>query len=165
MLKKISVLLIIAATFAACGTNKKSPAAAAAPAAAPKQFGAPITADKAISYDALLTKMSAVDSMPAKVNAKVNSVCQVKGCWMVVQSDKPGQPEMRIKFKDYGFFVPKDLSGKNVIVDGYAVVKTTPVDVLRHYAEDAGKTPAEIAAITQPKRELSFMASGVIVVN
>ena len=31
----------------------------------------------------------------------------------------------------------------------------------RHYAEDAGKTAKEIAAIKKPKQSLSFIADGV----
>ncbi len=100
-----------------------------------------------------------------KVTGKVMEVCQKKGCWMTIVSDQPGQPEMRVTFKDYAFFMPKDLSGKQVVVDGYAYVETTPVDVLRHYAEDAGKPKEEIAAITTPKREISFEAFGVVIVD
>jgi hypothetical protein len=40
---------------------------------------------------------------------------------------------------------------------------TTTVAQLRHYAEDAGKSKEEIAKITEPKIELTFMADGVIV--
>ncbi len=70
---------------------------------------------------------------------------------------------MRVTFKDYGFFVPKDIAGKTVVVEGVAQKKTTPVSELRHYAEDAGKSKAEIAQITDPKNELAFVADGVIV--
>jgi hypothetical protein len=72
---------------------------------------------------------------------------------------------MRVTFKDYAFFMPKDLSGKRVVVDGFARVETTSVEVLRHYAEDAKKTPAEITAITEPKREVSFEAAGVLILD
>ena len=84
---------------------------------------------------------------------------------MTIVSDKPGQPDMRVTFKDYAFFMPKDLSGKKVVIDGYAIVETTPVEVLRHYAEDGGKSKAEIDAITEPKRELAFEAAGVLILE
>ncbi|MBL7826069.1 MAG: DUF4920 domain-containing protein [Saprospiraceae bacterium] len=130
-----------------------------------KHFGAIINADQAITYDSMMQKMAGIDSMNMKVTGKVLEVCQKKGCWMTIVSDQPGKPEMRVTFKDYAFFMPKDLSGKRVVVDGYAYTETTPVDVLRHYAEDAGKSPEEIAAITEPKRELSFEASGVLILD
>lgn len=77
--------------------------------------------------------------------------------------DKGDGTTMRVKFKDYGFFVPKDIAGKTAIMEGMARMETTSVDEQRHYAEDAGKTKAEIEAITQPTRELVFEASGVII--
>ena len=76
-----------------------------------------------------------------------------------------GQPEMRVTFKDYAFFMPKDLTGKKVVLDGFAFVETTSVEDLRHYADDAGKPKEEIDAITEPKKEVSFEAAGVLVLN
>ncbi len=70
---------------------------------------------------------------------------------------------MRVTFTDYGFFVPKDIDGKTVIIQGRAKINTTSVDELRHYAEDAKKSKEEIEKITQPKVEMVFEADGVIV--
>ncbi|MDX2279970.1 MAG: DUF4920 domain-containing protein [Saprospiraceae bacterium] len=130
-----------------------------------KNFGTPVTADQAITYDQLIPKMASTDSMPAKVTGTVKQVCQKKGCWMTLVSTQPGTPEMRVTFKDYAFFMPKDLSGKQVVIDGYAFIETTSVDILRHYAEDAGKSKAEIEAIKEPLRELSFEAAGVMILD
>lgn len=166
MLKKISFWLIAAAMFCACGQNAQTiDPKSSDPAKDGKHFGAIITGDNAIPYDQVMAKMSTTDSLNMKVRGKVSEVCQKKGCWMTLISEQPGQPEMRVTFKDYAFFMPKDLSGKHVVVDGYAYVETTSVDILRHYAEDAGKTKEEIAAITEPKREVSFEASGVLIVD
>lgn len=125
-------------------------------------FGEEIDAEGVVSYNELLTKLEGNDSLAVKVRAKVTDVCQAKGCWMNVLADD-GQPEMFVKFKDYGFFVPKDIAGQEVIMEGYAYREFTPVDELRHYAEDEGKSAEEIAAITEPVEELKFMASGVLV--
>jgi hypothetical protein len=130
-----------------------------------KSFGAPITPDHAITYDELIPKMTKVDSLPIKVTGTVKQVCQKKGCWMTLVSTDPTKPEMRVTFKDYGFFMPKDISGKSVVIDGYAYIETTSVDILRHYAEDAGKSKAEIEAIKEPLRELSYEAAGVLLME
>ena len=37
--------------------------------------------------------------------------------------------------------------------------------MLKHYAEDAGKSEEEIALITEPIYELGFIADGVIIKN
>lgn len=128
-------------------------------------YGAKITADGARSYSELLTQLQGKDSIATKFVGTVESVCQMKGCWMTIVKEKTNQPEMMVKFKDYAFFVPKDIAGRKVILQGYAFREVTPVDELRHYAEDAGKSKEEIEKITQPKEELKFMASGVLLVD
>ncbi len=163
MLKNLMLGFGAVALLIACTANKNKQGAAVPQDG--KHFGALVTAKNAISYDQLIPKMAKIDSMPAKVTGQVVAVCQKKGCWMTLQSAQPGRPEMRVTFKDYAFFMPKDLSGRQVVVDGFARVETTPVDVLRHLAEDAGKSPEEIARITEPKRELTFEAAGVLVLD
>lgn len=105
--------------------------------------------------------MSVGDTISTKMTAKVIEVCQSKGCWMTLNLENGD--EVMVKFKDYGFFMPKDISGKEVILNGKAYVNVVPVDEQRHYAEDAGKSAEEVAAITEPKKTYSFEADGVLI--
>ncbi|WP_375445065.1 DUF4920 domain-containing protein [uncultured Fibrella sp.] len=123
--------------------------------------GKKISEKGAVPAAQLATTMANKTEMPAKVEGTVESVCKVKGCWMKVNTTD-GQT-MRVSFKDYGFFVPKDIVGKTVVMQGTAKQTLTPVDELRHYAEDAGKSKEEIAKITEPEKALTFVADGVIV--
>ncbi|MGS2726683.1 DUF4920 domain-containing protein [Psychroserpens sp. BH13MA-6] len=104
--------------------------------------------------------MTVGDSVNAKMTAKVDEVCQAKGCWMKLDLEN-GQQVM-VKFKDYGFFMPKDIAGKEVVINGKAFVNEVPVEEQRHYAEDAGASEEEIAKITEPKKTFSFEADGVL---
>ncbi|ULC58745.1 DUF4920 domain-containing protein [Flaviramulus sp. BrNp1-15] len=127
-------------------------------------FGNEIIADDAIAASSMANHyktMKVGDSINSKIIAKVNSVCQAKGCWMTL--DLEDGNEVMVKFKDYGFFVPKNIAGDEVIINGKAYVSEVSVDEQRHYAEDAGKTPEEIAQITEVKRTYSFLADGVLV--
>jgi len=126
-------------------------------------FGAKITADGALSNTEIIEKyktLKAGDTAVVKFTAKVNEVCQAKGCWMRLDL---GDDESMVKFKDYGFFMPKNIAGKEVIVNGKAFVAEVSVEEQRHYAEDAGKTKEEIEAITEIEKTLSFEADGVLV--
>ena len=129
------------------------------------QFGEEFDIAGAISYDDLLTKINGTEPIQAKVKGKVSGVCQAKGCWMTIVSDTPDKEEMFVKFKDYGFFVPKDISGKTVVMEGEAYREVTSVEDLKHYAEDEEKSQEEIDAITEPLEELKFMATGVAIVE
>jgi hypothetical protein len=101
------------------------------------------------------------DTMPTKMMAKVIEVCQSKGCWMKLNLEDGN--EVMVKFKDYGFFMPKDIAGKEVIVNGIAFVNEVPVDEQQHYAKDAGKSDEDIAVITTSKKTFSFEADGVLI--
>ena len=129
-----------------------------------KSIGKAIITNDAIAATSMLAHYKTIqvgDSINSKIIAEVNEVCQAKGCWMRLNLDD--ENEVMVKFKDYGFFVPKDIKGKNVIINGKAFVKEVSVDEQRHYAEDAGKSAEEIANITKPKRTYSFEADGVLV--
>ena len=80
---------------------------------------------------------------------------------MTVDLDK--EQSVMIRFKDYGFFVPMNAGEHETVVEGMAFVRETSVEELQHYAKDAGKSEGEIAAITEPKREFAFEASGVLI--
>ena len=124
-------------------------------------FGDTITEDNAIDAGQLDSAMQGKDRMTVKVAGTISEVCQRKGCWMNV--DLGNNQTMTVRFKDYGFFVPKDAAGKTVVIDGEAFHDTVSVADLRHYAEDAGKTQEEIARITEPEVSLNFEARGVII--
>lgn len=99
--------------------------------------------------------------LKAKVTAKVIDVCPKKGCWMNLQVND--STTAFVKMKDYGFFVPDDMAGKTIVLEGEAQEKITSVNELKHYAEDAKKPQAEIDAITEPQKSIRFLATGIVV--
>ncbi len=161
MLKKIVFSASFAAVILACGQR----ASDTAKLEVEQSFGAPTTPEGAVPYTELPARMGDKDSIAIKLIGKVGEVCQKKGCWMTIVAENSDLPEMRVTFKDYAFFMPKDLAGKRVVIDGFAYVSETSVEELRHYAEDAGKSPDEIAGITEPLREVAFEAAGVLVLK
>lgn len=70
-----------------------------------------------------------------------------------------GTKTIRVTFKDYGFFVPKDIAGATAVVEGLFEVKTVHEATAKHYAgETPGGKPDEIKG---DQEELSFVATGV----
>lgn len=119
----------------------------------------------AIDMAALPAKLEADQdsSIDTRVKATVLDVCKKKGCWLKVAVND--STEAFVKMKDYAFFAPLAIKGKTVVMDGVASIKTTSVEALQHYAKDAKKSQAEIDAITEPKEEITFLASGIEVVE
>lgn len=128
--------------------------------AATQQFGEKITEDGAVPVEQLAALMKDTNAIAVKLSGTVSAACQTKGCWMTLTN--PGGDELRVTFKDYAFFVPKDCAGKTAIVDGIARIETTSVADLKEYAKDDKKSKEEIDAITEPLNELVFEAKGVI---
>ena len=123
-------------------------------------FGKKTTADGAIPVSELASKLKEKESLELKVSGKVKEVCKAEGCWLKMETTDGA---MMIKMKDHAFLVPLSMNGKTIVVDGIATLKETSVEMLRHYAEDAGKSKEEIAAIKEPKKEITMQAKGILV--
>lgn len=132
-----------------------------APATPGQTYGTAVTPERAVPMSALAAALGTRDSAQVKLVGKASAVCQAKGCWMTLTTAN-GQ-QMRVRFRDYAFFVPKDLSGHEVVVSGWAHRSTVLQAELQHYAKDAGKTDQEIASITEDEQQLTFLADGVLV--
>ena len=100
-------------------------------------------------------------SSKVKIEGEILSSCPMKGCWMKISVEKD---TVLVRFKDYGFFVPKNgIEGKSTIINGKLSVDTLSIAQLQHYAEDAGKSKEEIALISKPEITISFLADGVVI--
>lgn len=128
-----------------------------------KSFGESVKKGNVLTTADIVAKLGDSTKANMKVMGNVVSVCQSKGCFMNLAM--PNGETLFVNFKDYAFFMPKDLAGKKVVIDGFAERKITSVEDLKHYAEDAKKTPEEIAKITQPKNEIVFEAKGVVILD
>lgn len=113
-----------------------------------------------VTTDMLKTLLEMGDSAKVVLKGKVNAVCKKKGCWMTMPMDS--ETDIRVRFKDYGFFVPLNCEEKTAYIQGVATKSIISVDELKHYAEDNGDSQETIDAITEPEVEYSFLADGVI---
>ena len=165
-MKQVIVVMVVMAFLSACKKDTKTTTATQEEnkEIAYQSFGAEISPEKALTVSDISQKyetLKAGDTVTVKFKGEINEVCQKKGCWMTIDIDK--EQTVMVRFKDYGFFVPMNAGEHETIVEGKAFIRETSVEELQHYAKDAGKSEEEIAAITMPKRELAFEASGVLI--
>jgi len=150
--------------MASCNTKKNDAKLEAKPEISYATFGENIKADGALSKNEMFVKYSTLksgDTIDVKFKATIKDVCQKKGCWMNLVL--PNEQESFVRFKDYGFFMPKNAAGSEAIVSGKAFVSIESIDELKHYAKDAGKSQAAIDSIVAPKTNYSFLADGVLI--
>ncbi len=98
---------------------------------------------------------------PYKVEATIEKVCQAKGCWFTLKGDGIKMP-IRVKMKDYKFFVPKNSGDLPVVLEGTFKKTTMTQKEAQHYADDeAAHTGKPAEKITGPVDTWMFMASAV----
>ncbi|RMG97864.1 MAG: DUF4920 domain-containing protein [Deltaproteobacteria bacterium] len=117
-------------------------------------FGAPFS----VAAAEPLAKVLASDplpSTPVRVQGTVASVCQKKGCWMVLAD---GDVKARILMKDHAFALPTDARGKRAEVEGTIEKRTLSKAQVEHLAKDAGEDPAKAGG---ERVEFVLTATGV----
>jgi hypothetical protein len=83
-----------------------------------------VSQDKAISVkdlEGMLMKDKKADNIVVK--GLVTDVCEKRGCWLTLKTDDGAS--FFVKMKDYAFFVPTALKGKNVVLEGNAEKEVT----------------------------------------
>src|SRR4051812_2901393 len=103
-----TVALFVVAIGATCGATAQE----AKPAE--RLFGAAPTIDRAAAVTvSQVVGDSSRQGPTVLVAGTIADVCTAKGCWLVVTD---GSRQMRVMFKDYAFFVPKDIFGQHVLL-------------------------------------------------
>lgn len=151
-------ILFIVAILMSLGLLAQAPKGKAKPGTV---YGAKTEANGAHDAAEIPSMLAKKDTVATKIRATVLDVCSAKGCWLTFKINDT--ESAFVKMKDYGFFVPMDLKGKTVILDGITFTKVTSVEDQKHYAEDAKKPQSEIDAIKEAKKEIRFLANGILV--
>jgi hypothetical protein len=123
--------------------------------ASAEHYGAQIKAKNPLSLQAAIKQLDSMPSAAVLIESKVDKVCVAKGCWMALTNAKD---DVRVTFKDYGFFVPSSIIGKTVLVEGKLEKVVMSLEDTKHYVKDAGGDPS---TVTAPRTEYRIVASGV----
>lgn len=130
-------------------------------------YGDSIATDNPVTVAELQMKMKDKEEIAdVLVEGEIVGTCAKKGCWMTIENgnDEP----MRVRFKDYAFFVPTEgAEGKTTKFRGKAFKEEVSVDWQHHYIDDMDVSDEEKeklkAEITEPKDVVSFEAVGVVI--
>lgn len=115
----------------------------------------------ALSVDACAAASDSLKNKPVTVEGRVTSVCTEKGCWFVMTGDE-SDAMVRVRFKDYKYFMPKDVPGRRARVQGTLEVKKLSRRAAQHYENDrAAATGEKPRKIKSGRVELTLMADAV----
>ena len=144
-----NALAAVAAVTAVTACASRGTAPIATYGSAPTIASTPLPLDRALSSENAGRTLA--------VKGRVAEVCKMKGCWMVLTNDRN---TVRITFKDYAFFVPRDLAGKIVVAEGVLSKKLLTEEEAEHLAgESSAPTPSDRV----PREEWALVASSVVV--
>ena len=108
----------------------------------------------------ILTDGQTFEGKEVMVEGITGSVCENRGCWMYVED---GSSRIRVTFKDYGFFVPKDAQGKRVRVRGSVNSRLVSKETLQHWAEE--EPGGDPSAVLGDSTMVMLTATGVVIEN
>ena len=89
-----------------------------------EDFGAGLTLVQATPLAEIMGDPARFAGDTLLIRGEVTEVCQKKGCWTVIRE---GDEHARVRFKDYGFFLPKDCVGAEAYAQGSVSVETGEV--------------------------------------
>jgi hypothetical protein len=124
-------------------------------------FGQVFDKDGAVLITDIAELINSDTTIGVKVYGTIVEVCQHTGCWLTF--DLGNGEEIMVNMKDHDFYVPMDAAGKTAWVEGLATRELISVDMLKHYAEDAGRSQEEIDAITEDAWKYTIEAAGVVI--
>jgi hypothetical protein len=112
-------------------------AAAQAPSGPKKAYGDPLSATSPrVALADLLKTPSRFSDRTIRVEGKVSSVCQAKGCWLELE-DEGGIAH--VKLGAHRFFVPKSASGQHAVVEGRVFAQVDKGHCEQEAEEQTGK--------------------------
>lgn len=118
--------------------TKTSSSAAIKKAVGPIHRGAAFTSAEETKLAMVLEQADAYEAKTVKVRGKVARCCTKKGCWMELTA--PGSTQgLRVRFKDYGFFVPLDSAGSSALVEGQLNTKLLTSEMATHLEAEGAK--------------------------
>jgi len=159
-MKAAALALILCASLAGCATQQKIDVDSYG------TYGAPVASSVTTQDLSKAIAGTTEEERPVTVKATIDEVCQTKGCWMTLKSG--GDVPIRVRFTPSencaeGFYVPRNAAGREAVLVGTLKKTEIPEDWARHYAEDGGASPEEIAAIVGPQKTFELMATAVLI--
>ena len=110
-----------------------------------EDFGAGVTLVQATPLAEIMGDPARFEGDTILIHGQVTEVCQKKGCWTVIRE---GDEHVRVRFKDYGFFLPKDCVGAEAYAQGSVSVETASAGEVSFTATGVRLVGGELMAKT-----------------
>lgn len=82
---------------------------------------------------------SPVAGKTVRLEGTIGAVCKNKGCWLTLNE---GEKSVHVTFEGYSYFVPKDVVGRKVALEGKVLVKEPTPDEVEHLRKEGASGAA-----------------------
>ena len=154
IMRSLPSLLVVLLILAGCGsanTDLRSESDA-------EFYGDQVEANEFLTADVVLNSAADLSGTDVAVQGVIREVCQKAGCWLLLESENDRLLRIHVPRNDdgaYAYTLPKDISGREVLVEGRLFEKELSEAEQAHYSEE-GNTQAQ-------EREYRIEARGVVV--
>ncbi|MBS3993358.1 MAG: DUF4920 domain-containing protein [Bacteroidetes bacterium] len=153
-MKKISVttvILVLISTVAFAQNGKK--------------YGEKISVKEKTNISTLVANPDKYDGKTVLVEGLIVDVCEKRGCWIEIASDKEFQ-KLRFKVDDGVIIFPMEVKGKTVLAQGIfekqVFTKEQLIEQAKHHAEEQG-TKFNPSSITEGKTTYRLKGLGAVI--
>ena len=133
--------------------------------AAGKSYGKKITLKKTTKISHILAEPKKFDGKKVLVEGPIVDVCEHRGCWMEIGSDKEFE-SIKFKVDDGVIVIPMDAKGKRARAEGIVSVKTKSVNEQieqgKKHAKETGEE-FDASTITEPKTVIMLKGEGAVI--
>jgi hypothetical protein len=139
--------------------------AALAFAGSAKKYGKPLTVKEPTKVSDILANPEKFDGKKVLVEGPVVDVCQKRGCWMRVGSEKEFE-SILFKVEDGVIVFPMTAKGKSARAEGIVSVTNASVEDQieqgKHHAEETGEK-FDSTSVKGPKITVRIMGEGAVI--
>ncbi|NKF49132.1 DUF4920 domain-containing protein [Shewanella sp. WXL01] len=130
-------------------------------------FGSGVNQDLLVPVSTLMADPESYLENPVTIEGTIVGVCEHRGCWMTIASDKRFE-SLRIKVKDGEMVFPLTARGKKALATGklqalrYNLEQTK--EIKAYYAKEAGEE-FDPASVTEPMTMYQLVPTGVSIAD
>jgi hypothetical protein len=147
-------LILILGIFIGCGSDTREEITQW------HNYGGEITGTDIMKVSEAVEQIDDVTDKTVVLEGTLKQVCQSRGCWMVVED---AGKSVRVRFVDYGFFVPWESAGKKVRMQGTIKRDTVSEETARHWAEVSDDPDVKPEDIHGDQEVFMMMATAVAI--
>jgi hypothetical protein len=130
-----------------------------------KTYGEPLGGTDTIKISELIANADEYAGKTVRVEGLVTGVCEKRGCWITLASDKEFE-ELRIKAQDGVIVFPVEAKGRHAVAEGvFTKIQLTMEQTLaraEHHAEEHGEE-YDPSTITEPAVWYQIDVTGAVI--